>query len=301
MDSKRHDRNSKMVLIPLIDFKYSHPSISRRGEVEYEFKCINARLVRFYQTIESPEISKKYTVRISKLQNALEIIENKNYLKKNYLVDVHLLLVSFHLALNHPVSVEYFLYPDEPSSCWRDSITIKYINKPERITVNKQKMEEVEEFCIKLIRMEKTSKRLHNAVFLLLRGLFDSNWVGAYLHWSCALEAIFGRKKSGANTKDLICKRISDYLKDGNFNKERIEEFYNIRSRIVHGQLHLVSDKDSKRNLDKLNELWQIVRACFKKLVESEGYKNLSSEKKREKHFDGTCGVTIPRPDETTV
>ncbi|MCF7811884.1 hypothetical protein K9N50_12965 [bacterium] len=277
----KDDLQARKVLIPLIDFRYYNSDVQDNEFVPYQFKSIKAKLVENYR-IETPLFSKTKIDQIAMTPYALEVLKYGKIKE-----DIHLLLISFRLALDYSISIKHYLYPDDPYSCstLNETLTRDPRNRNAFISTTEQ-LTEVDNFCLKVKSMMKVSHRAHNAIFLLLRGLLDSNWVGAYLQWSCALESIFGRKKSGAGTEEIICRRISAYLNDDDFEYKKVKSFYNIRSRIVHGQLHLVSDENSNINLDTLFDLWRLVRACFKTLIEREGYIDFSKENKREKYFD---------------
>ena len=103
-----------------------------------------------------------------------------------------------------------------------------------------------------LLKMDLISNRTHNALYFLYLGFFNFHWFAAFIFLMSALEALFSKEESGEVTK-TICSRVSHFLNSKpKCTYKDVEMLYDIRSRMLHGNIK-VSDSDS--NLENLHHL----------------------------------------------
>jgi hypothetical protein len=117
----------------------------------------------------------------------------------------------------------------------------------------------------------------------------------AYILLICSIESLFSKDKPGGATS-AITTRVSSLLNSKpQCSKKDIEDLYEIRSRIIHGNIAGTSFdediKDRKANLRNLNHLEHVATECFKEFVEKEFYKNYTDKSTRN-NFLGTLNIT---------
>jgi hypothetical protein len=146
-----------------------------------------------------------------------------------------------------------------------------------------------------LIDMDGISIRTHNALYFLYRAFHSIKWMDAYILLVCSLESLFSRDKPGGATS-AITTRVSSLLNSKpRCTKKDIEDLYEIRSRIIHGNIagpeldEAVEDREA--NLENLNHLEYVAIECFKELAENGFYKHYSDKTSRDK-FMGTLNIT---------
>ena len=104
-----------------------------------------------------------------------------------------------------------------------------------------------------------------------------------------SLEALFSKDKSGGATK-AICTRVStfmDFRSRCEYND--IEHLYDIRSRIVHG--NIVANEEPGKNLEELHHLQFVVIECMKKILQEKVYLKFIAKKTRDSYL-GTLNVS---------
>ena len=210
----------------------------------------------------------------------------------------NLLLMSFKIfcEIRYPF-IKYRICKDNPSLCRRLNDPITY-NFSFTRTIRPYSLAEIETInkgFQSLIDMDKISVRTHNALYFLYRAFHSIKWMDAYILLMSSIESLFSKDKPGGATA-AITTRVSSLLSNNpRCTKKDIEDLYEIRSRIIHGNitgpdLNEAKDdeKDKLANLDKLE---YVTIECFKELVKSNLYKNYTNKETRDK-FMGTLNIT---------
>lgn len=100
----------------------------------------------------------------------------------------------------------------------------------------------------------------------------------------CALEALFSKEERGGTTK-TICSRVSHFLDSkSRCSYKDIENLYDIRSKMVHG--NIVASDDPKDNLIKLHDLEYVVTECMKKMLDEQIYLTYSNVQQKESFYN---------------
>jgi hypothetical protein len=125
---------------------------------------------------------------------------------------------------------------------------------------------------------ERNSQRLRNALFFLSRAFNSYHWVGAFLFYMSAAEALFSLDEKGP-AKKPICGRATGILNDSEWGFAAVEELYDVRSRISHGRLE--AGRDSTENLRLTAKMEVLVKLCFRRLVEMDALKHYADPEAR--------------------
>ena len=206
----------------------------------------------------------------------------------HWVADINLLQLAFLISCDQSPIITHFIYPNEPKRNGRPEEFIKTGWKREKFCLGNRELQEVDDYLGRLKEMYGGKQRAKNAIEFLLRGCYCKYWFEAYVLWSCALECVFGLEKTGRGIADTMSRRISSYT-DLAFSYQEAMDFYDDRSRIVHGRFHLFSKSNRTENLQRLNSYWKLVRYCFKNLLDKKGYQHMDTEKQRESYFDTYC------------
>ena len=97
----------------------------------------------------------------------------------------------------------------------------------------------------------------------------------------CSLESLFSKDRPGSATA-AITTRVSSLLGSKvKCTKDDINELYDLRSRMTHGNLK-ASDEPGD-NLEKLNHLDFITVECFRAIADRKLYKEYSDKSSRDR------------------
>ena len=157
-----------------------------------------------------------------------------------YRSKVNLLLLSFRLfSRGKPPFIKYRLCKEDIRECSRLTSTMTYIHEFEekRLPYSKEDLFEIDAGFSALVEMDAVSTRCHNALYFLYLGFHTSHWIESFMFLMNSLEALFSKNKSGGATK-AICIRVSSFMDfKPRCEHDDIEHLYDIRSRIVHGNI----------------------------------------------------------------
>ncbi len=287
---------SKRILVPLLNLKMKPSPDPENDIAPYVLSCFSAKIVSFF----SEDLSDYDGVLESELESVRMAswwcLELNEY--EGYKIDTHLLIIAFRILFDYPVSLHSYLYPNGIDEIpFRQCFKLHDIFRYEAAEVRNAKLlsredlGEVERMFGRLKKMSEMKGRAHNALFLLTRGMFESNAIGAILHYSAALESIYGIEKNRQRRDHIpiaetISKRIAAYLAPSDYNYQVIIDMYELRSRVVHGEMHVVWDNNPKINVEQANTFWRLLRVCFLKLLTENHYSKLIDEQERENFFD---------------
>lgn len=205
---------------------------------------------------------------------------NKN---QNHKVKANTLLMAFKIfnKKRYPF-IKYILSPNH-KYCRRitDTITFNYSHSRPLQPFTEDDLIQINTGFLSLLEMDEVSVRTHNALYFLYRSWHCGYWTDDFLMMMCALESIFSKDKPGSATS-TITTRVSNFLnsKKG-CSKEEIEELYDIRSRIMHGNMKI--KRSPKENLASLHHLETVTISCFKKIVNEKVYEHFGSKDKRDR------------------
>jgi len=205
---------------------------------------------------------------------------------EEYKSKVNLLLLSFRLfSKGKPPFIKYRLCKDDIRLCRRLTSTMTYIHEFEnqRLPYSRDDIEIVDKGFQSLMEMDGVSTRTHNALYFHYLAFQTTHWIPSFMFLMNALEALFSKDKSGGATR-TICTRVSSFLGSKSRCKyEDIENLYEIRSRIVHG--NLVASKAPGENLKHLEQLRFIAIECMRKFLTEKAYLHFKDKKARDSYF----------------
>jgi hypothetical protein len=209
----------------------------------------------------------------------------------------NILIMSFKIfsEIRYPC-IKYRICKDNPTWCRRINNPITY-NRYFPRTVRPYSLSEIgaiNKGFHSLIEIDRISRRTHNALYFIYRAFHSTKWMEAYILLMSSIESLFSKDKRGGATA-AIATRVSSLLSNNpRCTKKNIEDLYEIRSRIIHGNiagpdLNEAKD-DEKDNLANLDKLEYVTIECFKELVNSNRYKNFIDKETRDK-FMGTLNI----------
>ena len=217
---------------------------------------------------------------------------------EGYITLSNLLLMSFKIfcGIRYPF-IKYRICKEQLGLCRRIDTTMTYnysFPRVQRAYVPAE-IEEINDRFHSLIEMDSISARTHNSLYFLYRGFHTTKWMDAFILLMCSIESLFSKDKPGGATA-AITTRVSSLLnRKQRCTKADIESLYDIRSRIIHGNIAGPGLNDSKddqdANLKNLDHLEYVVIECFKGLVENELYRHFSDKPSRDR-FMGTLNTT---------
>jgi len=133
------------------------------------------------------------------------------------------------------------------------------------------------------IEMDAISYRCHNALYFMYLATHTTHWIDSFMFLMSTLETIFSKDERGGATK-TICTRVSSFLEPkSRCEYSDIDHLYDIRSRIVHG--NIMAKKDPGENLKKLHHLQYIVIECMKKILQEKVYLKFIDKKSRDSYL----------------
>jgi hypothetical protein len=275
------------IVMPLFQFEYldSKP---------FHFSGKQLRIEKFNADEETPKIdlfSKHDTNHIAMVSRAL-IFDHDD--TKGYRSNVNLLLLSFRIfSKGKPPFIKYRLCKGDIRECSRLNSTMTYIHEFEKnkLSYSKEDLIAIDAGFQGLLEMYGISPRCHNALYFLYLGFHTIHWIESFMFLMNTLEAIFSKDKSGGATQ-IICTRISSFLKSKRVCKyDDINHLYDIRSRIVHGNIVIKNDPN-KNNLKELHHLQYIVIECMKKIIQEKIYLKFIDAETRNSYLS-TLNVSI--------
>jgi hypothetical protein len=179
--------------------------------------------------------------------------------------------------------VKYRLCFQDYSLCARlnDTITYNYSQPRTAGRFGSDDLAPIRDGFQSLTEMDQLSTRTHNAVYFLYRAWHNTKWIDSFIFMMCALESLFSKDKPGGATA-TITTRVSSLLNSKpKCTKKDIEDLYELRSRLTHGNIVASDDPDS--NLAALNHLEYLTIQSIRALVETSSYKEYSSKSSRDR------------------
>jgi len=282
------------LLVPLqffdiVGFNPNNPNPLNEYPLDYLHS--GARLISFQvNDLEQYEIFSKKDIDDLRRGPAIRwCIETEEFQGNGY--EIHLLLLAFKLTKPCSVMVSSYLYPDQLMNSSKPDISYhtKDLDQTEDFPIFEAiELADVEKYYCALKEMHALGGRASNAIGFTMHGLFQNHAIGAILHWSAALECIFGCKRGTEDATKKIVNRITGYLSSDDFNNKKISELYNLRSRLIHGEVDKIWQADEKENLKITKECWILWRSCFQKLLLERHFEILNKKNdEREEFFDG--------------
>ncbi len=253
-----------LVLMPLFQFAYV-------DDVDYKFTDRRFS-IRSFRVAEIPSIDLFSAHDRQQMGHARwAIVADTNDLSK-YENDINLLIMAFRI-LSDDLSpfIKYRLSPDASfCSIIHETMTNIHIGPRMRQIYRVDDLSNIDNSYSSLKAANETSGRLHNACYFLYRAFHNTHWVDSFLFFMSALEAVFSKDSKGGATA-TICRRVSKFLNDPtSCSYDDVNNLYDIRSRIVHGDLR--ASDDPAENLRHLKKLERLTIHCFRKLIAIDGF-----------------------------
>jgi hypothetical protein len=201
-------------------------------------------------------------------------------------IKANTLLMAFKIFSEKHYPFIKFVLSSNHTFCQRltDTITFNYSHSRRLQPFNHKDLNQINDGFLSLLEMDKVSIRTHNALYFLYRSWHCGYWTDDFLMMMCALESIFSKDEPGSATS-TITNRVSNFLNCSNdFKKRDIENLYDIRSRIMHGNMKI--KKSPKENLASLHYLETVTISCFKKIVNEKVYEHFDSKERRDKFME---------------
>lgn len=264
--------------MPLFDFYYKDSQEFLFGDGKYALK-------RFVADNEIPKIDGLSKLDMEYMKQAYWALVAKDPDVNKYKQEVNILLLAFKIYKLARLFIKYRLCKEDSNFCSRINETMQYI-LPEKSnsTITQNELSIINKGFLNLLKMDAISNRTHNALYFLYRGFFSTHWIDSFIFLMSALESLFSKEVHGGVTK-IICSRVSMFLDSKlRCSYKDIENLYDIRSRIVHGNI-IVSD-DPKNNLIKLHDLEYVVTECMKKILGKQIYLKYSDVQQKESYYN---------------
>lgn len=206
---------------------------------------------------------------------------------RGYELDASLLLLTFRLLAkgnNITPIIKYRLSEDEDLYS-RIEETETHIRRPGYLyqVYSPNDFPRIDSIYMLLRNAERTSQRLKNALFFIYRAFNSYHWVDIFLFYMSALEALFSLDGKGP-AKKPVCGRTVAILNDHRWDKSKIENLYDVRSRIAHGRVE--AGRDSKENLELAANMEVLVKLCLRRLIEVDGLQYYANRDARDKFLD---------------
>ena len=271
--------------MPLFDFDYEDSQ-------EFVFRDGRYALRRFIADNEIPKIDglSKLDIEYMKLESWAFVAKDPDVNK--YKQEVNILLLAFKIYKLARLFIKYRLCKEDTNLCSRINETMQYIlseRSNSEITLNDLKI--IDKGFLHLLKMDAISNRTHNALYFLYRGFFSTHWIDSFIFLMCALESLFSKEERGEATK-TICSRVSKFLDSKpRCGYKDIENLYDIRSKMVHG--NIIANDDPKDNLIKLHDLEYVVTECMKKILDEQIYLKYSNVQQKEIYFNQMVKMTV--------
>lgn len=125
--------------------------------------------------------------------------------------------------------------------------------------------------------------RPHNAIYFLYMGLHTHHWISRFSSLMTCLESVFGKNERRGMTQ-RIASRASNFVSDASVcTKADILELYDTRSRITHGDIK--ANEEPAKNLRHLKRLERVVKACFRKIIDTQAFDHYQNELSKERYL----------------
>ncbi len=211
---------------------------------------------------------------------------------EGYKTKINVLLLAFKIFCeNRYPFIKYRLCNENHTFCRRlnDTITYNYSHPRTVEQFTSDDLENIKDGFLSLIEMDQVSIRTHNAPYFLYRAWHNTKWMDSFILLMCSLESLFSKDKPGGATA-TITTRVSSLLgSKKRCTKKDIEELYDLRSRMTHGNIRASDDPGD--NLAKLNQLDYVAVECFKTIAIKKFYSRYSDKVSRDK-FMGTLNTS---------
>jgi len=205
---------------------------------------------------------------------------------KSESVTLNTLLIAFWTHSANRISINY-IFDEKEAGCniifSRFQFNKMDKNKPDYDLNNLRK---VRSYFNQLENITITNGRLHTALSNTFEGCIASNWKTAYLLFTAAIEALLTYGRGRGITKRLSQSYACMIETDSSKRQQEYDNFYNlynIRSKIMHGEVINTDADDNLMNLSRLasalRRLWQFI------LSESELIDILEKQDKDRKKF----------------
>lgn len=264
------------IVMPLFQFGYldSEP---------YFFSGNKLSIREFNADEEIPKIDlfSKYDIDHMDLESWALVFDHDDI--TGYKSIINLLLLSFRLySQGKPPFIKYRLCREDFRKCSRLTSTMTYIHEFEekRLPYSSKDMSVIDEGFMALSKMDKVSSRCHNGLYFLFLAFHTIHWIESFMFLVNTLEALFSKDEPGGATK-TICTRVSSFLNSkSRCGYSDIDHLYDIRSRIVHG--NIVVNDDPGENLRELNHLQFVTLECMKKFLREKVYLKFMDKESRD-------------------
>jgi len=203
---------------------------------------------------------------------------------KGFKSRVNILLLAFKIfsEKRYPF-VKYRVCFEDHSLCARlnDTITYNYSHPRTAGRFDSDDLVRIRDGFLSLIQMDQLSMRTHNALYFLYRAWHNPKWMDSFILMMCSLESLFSKDRPGSATA-AITTRVSSLLSSKpKCTKKDIEDLYELRSRMTHGNIE--ASDDPGVNLGALNHLDFVTVECLRALVQRNLYKEYSNKGSRDK------------------
>jgi hypothetical protein len=250
----------------------------------YTFNDTGISILPFHETdILKISLFSEQDVRLIKDEAHWALVyESADVEKHRTKINILLLAFKIFCEKRYPF-IKFRLCNEKHSLCRRlnDTITYNYSHPRTLEQFTTTDLDCIKDGFLSLIEMDKISIRTHNALYFLYRAWHNTKWMDSFILMMCSLESLFSKDKPGSATA-TITTRVSSLLgSKERCTKKDIEELYDLRSRMTHGNIKASDDPGD--NLAKLNHLDFIAVECFKAIADNKLYKEYSDKSSRDK------------------
>lgn len=202
-----------------------------------------------------------------------------------YEADLNLLLMTFRIESDDLSPFVMYKLMDTAEQCSR-SLDIMYFTLVESRLLEVYSLDDIKRIdaSYEVLRLADAKSnrvfRVHNAIHFLYLAHHSSQWLSAFLFYMSAIEALFSKDSKGGATA-TICRRVPKFLNNQQQGtSDDMNHLYDIRSRIVHGDIE--ASEDPKDNLLLLQKLERIVTFTFRKLIQEKKFRHFANKQTRD-------------------
>ena len=267
--------HSKMIITTLHNFDLV-------SEKAYVFSCQNYKIRKLIPELDVIDIDLFSKQDLNYIKNTIWVIETNKRNSLNISEEINLILIAIKIFFRKSTYAKYRICKDNILKCRRLTEAQSFTDTESYEPLEYSDLGKIDYGFECLKEMRSISNRTYNALYFLYRGFYSYQWRDSYIFLICVIESLFSKNTAGGNT-NKICKRVSRFIDDINYNEDKIRNIYNLRSDLIHGRITL--DDKSENNIKKVSELEDLVIRIVEKILNEKIYLHYQSDENRSKYL----------------